>query len=281
MRELGQDVGGGGDVRGELIGLLEREGVAGEDVRHKQKNALLRLPKNLVDELHATMHQVLVDDHVNRREVVYDDDWERRIVAGRLFEMLVAAEFLDDESASGEELLTWLHDPERHKLPGMERLGRNPDITFVRVLETGKVVVEAVGEAKANPSLDWRCFQQLGESGIRESLAKVVGAVNQAGREDLKKCGLMALAEAGGEVEISPSFRQVLILPAEVDVGYPEKMVDESEFKKEREYRKFCEMLGDGKEVEVRRSSFYSSEVRAMARYLLPMIRERYEGGLK
>jgi len=114
---------------------------------------------------------------------------------------------------------------------------RNPDLAFIEVTKKGDIIIEAVGEAKLG-SLD-RAADQLGKGGFRQGLTKMSEVLNKMG--DLSKLGLKELGKARGEIRLSNSFKQILIVPADRD---------------SEELERFSDLIGDKNQVRAQKSSF-------------------------
>lgn len=244
----------------------------------KKRNILKQLPYDLVEQLHAELHQAQIeeDKYARRRHRTPEILSDTTTVTGKLFEVLAAIEFPEGNSDVGQEILTLLHDPDRFQLMTDRETGRNPDLVFVKTTATGAVEIEAVGEAKSGLVLRRRCFRQLKDSGIKENLRRTVWELNR--HRDLEEYGLTALSARGGKVKISSSFRQILIMPADADILSPETMIDRGSFyyrdkDHEDEYKDFAKLLKNPRKVEIRRSCFSSEEVGVMAEVLVPLIR--------
>jgi len=205
----------------------------------------------------------------------------RRVIKGRLFEMIAQSEENIERNREGfgettlqeRELLRLLHSPSSFGLQDLWQ-GKNPDLAFVKMDENG-ITVEAVGEAKSVKKLDRRCASQLSSSGIEATLRRTVDWLNR-NRSRLKTVGLTALSKTKGDFKIADDFVQVLVVPKDMDTTTTAAMVNPDSFADyPGEYEAFARLISEGERVVVRKSVFTTNELWEMTDRLEPLVAEK------
>ncbi len=182
------------EVKNALIESLS-EAATLDPEKTQEKTAIINnLPDDLVEQIHAHMMAVDIENSRYGKGPTTEYRKQLGVLKGELFERLVQAhprEFFQDvelplpdpenpkknlrlkgynpDNILENELLTFLHDPERFDVPRGDS-NRNPDLVFtdIRRYKSGESKekesevqeVSAVGEAKVG-KIDYRAFQQL------------------------------------------------------------------------------------------------------------------------
>ena len=255
-----------------ITALLEKTNPAPGALR--QKLAIFkRLAPNLVTEVHADFLNSKRDDEIRTPpgETPRFAD-KAAVIRGRIFEMLVIAEFGRNQPVS-EELVSLMKDPGRFSLEKELMQYRTPDLAFIEVDEaTGDLIVRSAGEAKAG-KLDHRALQQLGPRGFIHSF-EIMGQVVNA-TPDLEQHGLLELARTAKKIRIADDFAQIIFLPSDRSLKKRDlkKLLGPDLHRKTR--TEFLELLTDNPKLTLRRSSFSLSEIAGIADLVIAAIDAR------
>lgn len=198
--------------------------------RKKQLRILVSLFHTHPDVLDA------ITNDIDEQFTVEDENVQRGMIAGKLFELLAASEFRLDtfdtldtlvlEDTEGErqkieyrlkiaeELVLLWHNTEKYGIP--LRL-RNPDLAYIKLTDSGDVHIEALGEAKLG-LLDFRAYAQLLDSGFKQALNTLINWLNspagKAFKPKLAEQGLYHLSRAE-ELSVDQELFVHLVLPSD------------------------------------------------------------------
>lgn len=240
--------------------------------RDRQRAVLFNLPENLVEQLRGHLHAAYKEFEFFKEKRAQSNEKfdDRAIIAGELFELLVENDSgLNKRSKVSEEFLALMHDPKRFRL-GQE-LGhlRNPDYA---TFQEKSFSITSIGEAKLG-LLGYRAYQQLSERGFVLGISTAVDLLNNSG--NLKEFGLTNLAsviQEGHQLQVDEEFKQVLVVPANRNIGVVDILINSRDFRSSRDYDLFAELLEDGQKVEIKKASFSVAEVNALVDFLFPQI---------
>ncbi len=226
------------------------------DEQRQKKLAILKgLSPSLITELHGHLQAVTVEEGIffgggkkNNKEKLGEEK-DKRILRGKLFEMLVEQENAQSRTPVSEEILGLMHNPDRFGLARELGLYRNPDLAFVKVDEvTGRITIEAAGEAKLG-RLDYRSFRQFETGGFIKGFQVLTAVLN--GRKDLADSGLRSIA--GKEVILSDSFKQILIVPSDRRAGDKRDLIKTKDFRR----RNLDQMVALLDQIEIKENLFF------------------------
>lgn len=229
--------------------------------------------EEFVEQMDAHLRQMQMesDIYTQYHQLEEEEIRDRGFLLGAVFEKLV-----EEEMGSGDklqnEILALMHDPNRYGLQAELGSVRNPDLAMVDVTSAGRIIIKGAREIKLG-QLDYRAFDQLNGK-FRQGFEKLVQVVNtQSNHEDI---GLFQIAQRGGKMGVARDFRQVLVVPADRDIGNPRSMIKTKDFKRPEDVERFVGMISSG-EVTVLQSKYSSDEVVELSEYVLEKIRIRRE----
>lgn len=244
------------------------EGGEDNEESYQKKLAIISsLPPNFVNQVKDYVRGV--EKECDRTGEGFDLESRTR---GRVFEMLVKAEFYEDDDTArskiSNEIQNLIINPGRYRLDQFLKLGRIPDVVHVQVSEEGRHVsiVHAI-EAKIG-SLDRRSMRQLKDSSFLYTFRCLTKALNILSKKSLEECGLENLANAkgvGNTFSVAPDFDQRLVVPADTNINFPDGLIKTDEFEA-HEKDNFVTLL---KSIKIQNSSFNRNEISAIARYIL------------
>jgi hypothetical protein len=235
----------------------------------KKREVLSRLPDDFREQVWKAM---LVDLEEGQLEEEIDTESEeikgrlRARARGRMFELLVEAEFAPQQLQIERKITEALQGAWKSNLHLFNGIGKNEDLTFVRVRNDGTIAVSQFGEAKLAP-LDQRAADQFANSGIRRSIFGLVRLIND-GRVKFPD-GLEILNMAKGKINVAPDLEQILIVPADRPLEL-ERLIDTDSFDNDlkwSEKRERLERMLKNGQITVKKSLFTWREVDDMVEY--------------
>jgi hypothetical protein len=194
---------------------------------------------------------------------------------GRVFEVLVKEQFLDDEETAletkiSDEIQELISDPRKYKLREYLELGRIPDIARVKVKEDGLVTINGAIEAKATKYLNKRAWKQLKEGSFLNTFRKLTRTLSKLSGKSLSKRGLKILGgvrSSGNFFTVSDKFKPTLVLPADVRTvrGSEKDLISSREFFA-HERDKFA---NDLKKIDIKNSYFSNDDVTLISNFIM------------
>ncbi len=257
------------ELLAEITPLLEKTNPKAGAL-HQKLAIFKRLPPNLITQVHADLLNSRRDNEVRippGETPAFAN--KTAVIRGKIFEMLVIAEFGKNLAVS-EELVSLLKDPGRFGLEKELMQYRTPDLAFIEVdAATGDLIIRSAGEAKTG-NLDYRALQQLGPRGFKHSIEMMEQVVNAI--PDIGRHGLLELARTAKKIRVADDFTQILFVPSDRSLKKNDlkKLLRRDLRPKHR--REFLELLADSSKLTLKRSSFSLSEIGGIAGLIMARI---------
>jgi len=257
--------------------------------KERQAKVIENLPDDLLLHLKGHLHEKYIEkeafkesyygkpvEELNEEE---GRDYELMVLRGEVFEQLIQndPEFVTAKTSESVELLSLLQDPDRYGL--FEKMGRirNPDLAYVELNDTGRIVIKGVGEAKLG-LLNERAFRQLDSfEDSSKTLKNTVNSLKHA--KKMKRMGFDGLAkrkeqmeesgESGPFVDIDDAFKVTLIVPSDRNTKAETLMKQTPVLEKRKE--KYLEILSG---IEIKKAAFSVREVAELTEHVYNKIEE-------
>ena len=221
-------------------GKLEKDYVPD---RGEQREVLEKLPDNLEQQLRG----FYLASNLGQSE------GDKATFSGEFMEVIVKSLQKEKLSPTGEILLELMHNPKRFGIKKGWSSLINPDTVYLKVNETGDVVVEEVGEVKKK-KLGSRGLEQLRKKGFQRSfrmLTEIFKRKSIAGHPELSRFH-------NKSVILSPDFKQVLFTSIN-------NIIEPREYQSKKDKNRYQTIM---RSVDIQTLPFTFQEIDAMADFL-------------